>query len=233
MFYLQPCQRRFCRKANKKKLNTTKAVMIDGISSKLLKAAQPVLTGPLTVIINSSISYSTFPDKLKIAQVKPLHKKNSNLDKANYRPVSILPTLSKIFERSINEQLTTYFNNHFNPFLSAFRKGYGCQTALLKIIEDWKKSLDENKFVAAILMDLSKAFDCLPHDLILLKLKAYGMSEHSTDLLKSYLSHRKQCVRMGNLNSQFLHLYKGVPQGSILGPVLFNIFKRHFLFHFK
>jgi len=84
--------------------------------------------------------------------------------------------------------------------------------------------LDENKFVAAILMDLSKAFDCLPHDLILLKLKAYGMSEHSTDLLKSYLSHRKQCVRMGNLNSQFLHLYKGVPQGSILGPVLFNIF---------
>jgi hypothetical protein len=109
-----------------------------------------------------------FPDQLKQAQVVALHKKNNALDKSNYRPVSILPVISKFFERAIHEQLTEYFNNHFHPFLSAFRSGYGCNTTLLKIIEDWKQALDQNKYIAAILMDLSKAFDCLPHIVILL-----------------------------------------------------------------
>ena len=86
---------------------------------------------------------------------------------------SVLPTISKFVERAIFDQLTDFFNFYFHPSLSAFRKGFGCQTALLKIIGDWKKALDENKYIAAILMDLSKAFDCLPHDLILLKLEAY------------------------------------------------------------
>ena len=104
----------------------------------------------------------------KNAMVSPLHKKNSNLDKENYRPVNILPVISKIYERAINEQLTSYFNQHFNVHLSAFRPGYGCQSTLLRITEDWKQALDENKYVAAILMDLSKAFDCLPHNLLLL-----------------------------------------------------------------
>ena len=104
----------------------------------------------------------------KNAMVSPLHKKNSNLDKENYRPVNILPVISKIYERAINEQLTSYFNQHFNVHLSAFWPGYGCQSTLLRITEDWKQALDENKYVAAILMDLSKAFDCLPHNLLLL-----------------------------------------------------------------
>ena len=102
--------------------------------------------------------------------VTPLHKKNSNLDKENYRPVSILPVISKIHERAINEQLCSFFSQHFNTYLSAFRPGYGCQSTLLRIIVDLKQALDENKYVAAILIDLSKAFDCLPHDLLLLKL---------------------------------------------------------------
>jgi retron-type reverse transcriptase len=117
-----------------------------------------------------------------------------------------------------------FFHFHFHPSLSAFRKGFGYQTALLKIIEDWKKALDENKYIAAILMDLSKAFDCLPHDLILLKLEAYGLSEKSINLLNSYLSGRKQCVKVKNMCSSFETVYKGVPQGSILGPILFNFF---------
>jgi hypothetical protein len=104
-----------------------------------------------------------------------------------YRPVSVLPAISKFFERTIFDQLSSFFENHFRPFLSAFRSGHGCQTALLKIIEDWKKALDDNKFVAAILMDLSKAFDCLPHNLLLLKLKTYGLSDSALDLLFSYL----------------------------------------------
>ena len=142
--------------------------------------------------------------------------------KKNHKPpcklngLSVLPAISKNFERTIFYQLSSFFESHFHPFLSAFRSGYGCQTALLKIIEDWKKALDDNKFVAAILMDLSKAFDCLPHNLLLLKLKTYGLSDSALDLLFSYLHQRKQCIKFENVCSNFNYMYKGVPQGSIL-----------------
>ena len=125
-----------------------------------------------------------------------LHKKNSQLEAGNYRPVSILPVVSKFFERAIYQQLIDYFDSIFNPYFSAFRPGYGCNTALLKVIEDWKKAVN-NLYVAAVLMDLSKGFDCLPHDLLLLKLKVYSLSENALNLIDDYLSNRKQCVKVG------------------------------------
>ena len=115
-------------------------------------------------------------------------KKNSQLEVGNNRPVSILPVVSKFFERAIYEQLSHYFENIFHPFLSAFRPGFGCNTALLKIIEDWKKAIDCNQYTAAVLMDLSKASNYLPHDLLILRLEAYGLSKSALNLMYSYLS---------------------------------------------
>ena len=154
--------------------------------------------------------------------IGPLHKENSTQDKENYRPVSILPILSKLYERAINAQLMDFFESKFYTYLSAFRPGYGCQSTLLRMIENWKQALGDNKYVAAILMDLLKAFNCLPHDLLLLKLKYYGLSENALKLMKSYLTNRKQCVKLGSIKSDFQAILKGVPHRSILGPVLFN-----------
>ena len=124
----------------------------------------------------------------------------------------------------LSDQLTDLFENIFHTFLCAFRKGHGCQTTLLRLLEDWKTALDKNQYVAAILMDLSKAFDCLPHDILLCKLSAYGLSPKSVELLRNYLTGRKQQIKLQGDLSSWADIQKGVPQSSILGPLLFKIF---------
>ena len=125
------------------KLHVKKATGADKISGKILKLAKPALLSPIAEFINLSIQTSTIPDRTKLAQVIPLHKKNDPMDKTNFRPVSVLTALSKLYENTISEQLSLYFENIFDQNLCAFRKAHGHQTTLLRLLEDWKGALDE------------------------------------------------------------------------------------------
>ena len=160
----------------------------------------------------------------KLAEVSSLYKKNDNLHKGNYRPVSVLPSVSKIYERIMAVQLCDFFDHIFSALLSAFRKRYSCQSTLLNMIELFKKSSDRGEYVACLSMGLSKAFDCLPNCLTICKLYAYGVSRQACILIASFLQSHKQRIKLGNLRSEWAELSKGVPQGSILGPLIFNIF---------
>ena len=121
-------------------------------------------------------------------------------------------------------------NNLFSPFISAYRESYNTQHVLIRLIEEWRKILDNNYFIGAVLMDLSKAFDCIPHDLIIAKLAAYGFDKNMICYIYSYLKSRKQCVSVNNIKSTFEEIISGVPQGSIVGPILFNIFFNDFFY---
>ena len=189
-------------------LKCNKATGCDQIPAKVIKMVAQNVATPLASIINASINQSRFPQDLKLADVSPVFKKKDNLDNKNYRPVSILPSISKIFESLMADQLTDYFNHIFDNFLSAFRKTYGCQSLLLRIVEDWRHAVDNKHIIGAILTDLSKAFDCLPHKLLLEKTKAYGLSEQANKLLESHLSMRKQRVKIEQVRSEWCEILK-------------------------
>ena len=129
----------------------------------------------LTNCINKSIETGYFPDSLKEANITPIFKKDDPLDKSNYRPVSILPLISKVYERLIYNQLSEYTESFLNHILCGFRKAHSTQHALFKLLQSWQKELDNGGFVGTILMDLSKAYDCIPHELLIAKLKCYGI----------------------------------------------------------
>ena len=213
-----------------KDIKIDKAGGFDNISPKFLKIGAKSLSTTLTPIINHSIETINFPDHAKKAEVSPLYKKSDQLDKGNYRPLSILSSTSKIFENVISEQMMEHIKELLSTDLSAYRKNYSCNNVLIKCVENWRKALDDNKHVGCILIDLSKAFDSLPHGLLIAKLHAYGFTMQSCDYLRSYLTNRNQLVKIGKIKSDWLTLKTGVPQGSVTGPLLFNIFINDFIF---
>ena len=209
-------------------LNVKKSSTNGSIPATILKQCVGVNLLFLTKAINHAITENTFPEQLKKSEVIPLHKKEENykypLKKENYRPVSLLPHVSKVFERMIYKQINIYMQDKLSKHITGFRKSHGTQHSLMAMLEEWKSPLDKGENIYVLFMDLSKAFDTINHDLLLAKLKAYGFSINALDLMCSYLKNRKQSVQINNSFSSTKKVHAGVPQGSIDGPLLFNLF---------
>jgi hypothetical protein len=167
-----------------------------------------------------------FPDKLKIAQISPIYKKDDESLFNNYRPISLLPAISKVFEKIIFKQLYDYFhiNKLFYNSQYGFRAEHSTEFAALELIDRVLVEMDKNEIPISIFLDLSKAFDTLDHPILLNKLDYYGIKGDALNLMKSYLSDRKQYVEIDGIQSDTLVIKTGVPQGSILGPLLFIIY---------
>ena len=186
--------------------------------------AKEILCPYLSDCINTAVQNCSFPDELKKADVSSIFKLDDPSRKGNYRPISVLSAISKVYERIIGVQMDNHFATILSHLLSGFRQGYSTQHALFRAIESWKRCLDFKGIVGTNLMDLSKAYDCIPHDLLIAKLEAYGLDTCALKLVYSYLINRKQRVKVDSAYSNFQSISKGVPQGSVLGPLLFNIF---------
>ena len=208
-------------------IDTRKATGLDGIPAKLIKIAKPVILNPLLFMINSSFESNVFPDSLKLAKVIPLYKKGCTKSCKNYRPISILSTFSKLFEKAANQQIKKYLemNNILTEHQYGFRSNRSTVDALINLTKTVLSSLDSNKALLGIFIDFSKAFDTINHSILWEKLDNLNFGENATSWLKSYLSNRKQVTVINNsTHSDFGSITIGVPQGSILGPTIFLLY---------
>ena len=206
------------------RLKINKATQSTDIPTKLIKENSDIFGDFIFENYNNCISSFVFPSYLKNPIITPAHNKSPKTSKDNYRPVSILSNISKIYERLMFKQISEYFEPILSKFQCRFRTGYSAQHCPLAMLEKWKSAVDNKKTFGALLTDLSKAFDCFSHDLLLAKLNVYGFNLPALRLIQSYLSKRKQRTKINSEFSSWEEILFGIPQGSILGPLLFNIF---------
>ena len=178
------------------KLDPKKANLQDDIPTKILIKTYDIIPNYLSEYYNKAKQEHKYPTSLKMADVIPIKKKNEKTLAENYRPVSLIPVVSKLFERNMYTEIINIIENSLSPFLFGFRKGHSTVQCLVVMLEAWEKALDDKEYAGKILTDLSKALDCLNHDLLLAKLDAYGFSNEALKFISSYLKDRKQKSRI-------------------------------------
>jgi hypothetical protein len=208
------------------KLDQSSSAGKSGIPTSVIRFCAEELALPLASLFNCCISSGSIPDEWKCALVFPLHKKGPVENCDNYRGISVLPPIAKIFEKILSSRIQFHFdsNNLFVSNQHGFRAGFSCESALHSILDRWKEAIDSNSIVGALFIDFKKAFDLVNQELLLRKLFHYGFDNASLKLLTNYFSNRSPETRIGSTTSDSLPINLGVPQGSILGPLLFLIF---------
>jgi hypothetical protein len=209
-----------------KELRTTYIEGLDEINPKIAKCSVEAISTPLAQIINCSITSGVVPDSQKIAKVIPIFKSGDKKQLGNYRPISILPYFSKFFEKLIYGRMMTYItaNNILYKGQYGFRKDHSTFMAVMEMYDKISEARDNGHFSVGIFLDLSKAFDTVNHEILISKLNHYGIRGICLNWIRDYLRGRKQCVSYNGHASPMLDVKCGVPQGSILGPLLFLIY---------
>ena len=198
----------------------------DGVDIRVVKGVINYVCDPLSAIFDKCLEFGIFPDKLKVARVVPVFKKGSKEILSNYRPISVLPIFSKIFEKCIYNRLLAFIKecNIFTSNQYGFRERHSTTHALVNFVHNVIRAIENEDILIGIFLDLSKAFDTLDHDILFYKLNFYGIRGVILDLFKSYLSNRVQYVTIDGIKSSCKPLECGVPQGSVLGPLLFLLY---------
>ena len=208
------------------KMKSKSSSGIDGLSTKLLKLVKGEIAFPLCTLINNSLANGVVPTCMKVAKVSPFFKSKDRHELSNYRPISLLPSVSKVLEKVVYHKLSTFLETHNLLYTSqyGFRKNHSTIHGVAELVKNTIQALNSKQDTLGVMLDLSKAFDTIDHQILFRKLEHYGVRGVSLQWFKSYLTDRTQYVTFNDINSQPQNIVCGVPQGSVLGPLLFLIY---------